>query len=83
LAKPFTRDTAREHALGHTIRRNGAYEEATGEESPTIKIFGITDEGVFLGELEGWPFITYEWLAKNCVFGDTGEPCGMKESTDG
>ncbi len=71
--KPFTRDTCRQH-MGKMIRhRKGPDRE---EEWPAIKLLGITDDGVFLGELECGPFITYQYLADKCVFAETGEPCG-------
>lgn len=68
---PFNRDTARSNALGKKIQR------IDGSAEP-IKVLGITDEGMFLGELEGGPFITYEWALANAVFTGTLKPCGVE-----
>jgi len=54
-------------------------QKADGTAGP-IDILGITDQGMFLGELECGPFVTYEWALKNCVFSDTLEPCGVRVS---
>ncbi len=67
---PYTRDTARANAMGKKIKR------IDGTAEP-IKVFGITDEGMYLGELEGGPFITYEWALANAVFVD-GKPLGTE-----
>lgn len=66
----FTRDTARDNAMGKKIKR------IDGSAEP-IKVFGITDEGFYLGDMEGGPFITYEWALANAVFVD-GKPCGTE-----
>lgn len=71
--KPFTRDTARQFALGRKIT-------CIDMDHLSMQVLGITDEGMFLGELEGGPFITYEWALEHCVFDDTGEPCGVSLS---
>ena len=70
--KPFDRDTARQYALNHKIKK------ADGSAGP-INVLGITNEGMFLGNLEGGPFITYKWALENCVFSDTLEPCGVSD----
>lgn len=67
---PFNRDTAREHALGKKLRRKDGLAEP-------IKVFGLTDKGMFLGEIEGGPYITYEWAMANAIFMD-GKPLGIE-----
>ncbi len=69
---PFTRNTARTNAIGKKIKRKD------GSAEP-INVLGITDEGMFLGELEGGPFITYQWALTNAVFVD-GKPMGTESA---
>ncbi len=67
---PYTRDTARPH-MGRKIVRT------FDPEKITAPLFGITDTGVMLGTMECGPFLTYQWMADNCVFADDGLPCGV------
>lgn len=69
MIKKYNRDTAVKH-LGRMLKRRGG-------EFPPIPVFGVTDDGVFLGTMECGPYISYEWMLDNCEW-DDGSPCGVE-----
>ncbi len=66
----FNRETAATNAMGKKIKRKDGAAEP-------IKVLGVTDEGMFLGDLEGGPFVSFEWALANAIFVD-GKPCGVE-----